>query len=152
VVRSLGADDERLLRRLNDAVASLDVHLGLGPNGRQRPLGPGDARRFLDRPDARCLVATEDDAPVGVVVVQEIARRAGEPIELLVHEVAFRAERQDEIGTALAGAIRRLASDRGTRRVHVAVGTDDAEKLGPLRALGRRRETGDTILRFDLGD
>ena len=94
------------------------------------------ARKFLSSEGHHFLVALVDDAPVGFVSGIETTH-PDKGTEMLLYELSVDpAHRNRGIGTALVGALAKLARERGCYGMWVGTERDNAAALATYRAAG----------------
>jgi len=94
-------------------------------------------RRLLGRADFWAIAAFAGDELVGGLTAHALPMTRTESSELMIYDLAVRADRQRQgVGRRLVAALREAAAAQGIREVFVPADNDDAHALDFYRALG----------------
>lgn len=129
-VRRLGPGDRELARR----TFAMMVEVFGEPSS---PVGDAYLDRLLAREDFWALAALEGDEPVGGLTGHALPMTRAEVTELLVYDLAVRADRQRRgVGRALMRRLVELAGERGIHAVFLEADDVDDHALAFYRAIG----------------
>jgi aminoglycoside 3-N-acetyltransferase I len=145
-IRRLGSADVTLVRELNALfAAAFNEH----EDYQSRPPSDSYLRQILGRRETIALVATNGPEMVGALVAYVLDKLEQERSEIYIYDLAVgAAHRRQGIATALIGALKRIARDRGAWVIYVQAdtGAEDAPAIALYSSLGARED----VLHFDI--
>jgi aminoglycoside 3-N-acetyltransferase I len=145
-IHQLGPDDQSLmdgmLAMFAEAFGDPATYLTKRP-------GADYTRRLLGSDTFIALAALKDSTVVGGIAAYELHKFEQERSEIYIYDLAVgAAHRRQGIATALIGALKRIARDRGAWVIYVQAdtGAEDAPAIALYSSLGARED----VLHFDI--